>query len=327
MATTVDDPTRVVVGPLTLSYPALFTPRASEEGGQDARYSAEFWLYSDNPHAAEIHSKLSAAMAAACAEKNVQYNPHTMPAVKPVDPARTEGKTVYFFRANSQQAPELFVRRSTDGPLEPANAADNMYAGCLVYVSVKAAYYDFRPPTGGIAKGVKFYLNAVCQTGDGPRLAAAKPNFASVFSATPMHLSEFTTPPSQASAFSDAAMAPWQQQATVAPSSPPPWQQQAPAALPSPPPWQQQQAPAAPPSPAPQMTPWQQPAPASPPSPQPPVWQQPWTGGPPTMWQQPATGDSPTMWQQPATAVPSAPPGPPPASWQPGPPAAPGWPA
>lgn len=296
MATTVDDPTRVVVGPLTLSYPALFTPRASEEGGQDARYSAEFWLYSDNPHAAEIHSKLSAAMAAACAEKNVQYNPHTMPAVKPVDPARTDGKTVYFFRANSQQAPEVYVRRSTDGPLEPANAADNMYAGCLVYVSVKAAYYDFRPPTGGIAKGVKFYLNAVCQTGDGPRLAAAKPNFAAVFSATPMHLSEFTTPPSQASAFSNAAMAPWQQQATVAPSSPPPWQQQAPAA---------------PPSPAPQTTPWQQP----------------WTGGPPTMWQQPATGDSPTMWQQPATVVPSAPPGPPPASWQPGPPAAPGWPA
>lgn len=313
MATTVDDPTRVVVGPLTLSYPALFTPRANEEGGQDARYSAEFWLYSDNPHAAEIHSKLSAAMAAACTEKNVQYNPHTMPAVKPVDPARTDGKTVYFFRANSQQAPELYVRRSTDGPLEPANAADNMYAGCLVYVSMKAAYYDFRPPTGGIAKGVKFYLNAVCQTGDGPRLAAAKPNFAAVFSATPMHLSEFTTPPSQASAFSNAAMAPWQQQATVA--------------LPSPPPWQQQQAPAAPPSPAPQTTPWQQPAPASPPSPQPPVWQQPWTGGPPTMWQQPATGDSPTMWQQPATVVPSAPPGPPPASWQPGPPAAPGWPA
>lgn len=309
MATTVDDPTRVVVGPLTLSYPALFTPRASEEGGQDARYSAEFWLYSDNPHAGEIHAKLSAAMAAACAEKNVQYNPHTMPAVKPVDPARTDGKTVYFFRANSQQAPELFVRRSAGGPLEPANAADNMYAGCLVYVSVKAAYYDFRPATGGIAKGVKLYLNAVCQTGDGPRLAAAKPNFAAMFSATPMQLSEFTTPSSQASAFSDAA------------PSPTPWQQPAP---PSPPPWQQPTQ-ATPPSPAPQTTPWQQPAPVAPPSPQPPVWQQP-AGEAPPAWQQPWTGGPPTMWQQPATVVPSAPPGPPPASWQPGPPAAPGWP-
>lgn len=312
--TTVDDPTRVVVGPLTLSYPALFTPRASEEGGQDARYSAEFWLYSDNPHAGEIHAKLSSAMAEACAEKKVQYNPHTMPALKPVDPERTGGKVVYFFRANSNQAPELFVRRSAGGSLEPANAADNMYAGCLVYVSVKAAYYDFRPPAGGIAKGVKFYLNAVCQTGDGPRLAAAKPNFAAVFSATPMHLSEFTTPPSQASAFSD-----------VSPSSPPPWQQPAPAAPPSPPPWQQPTQ-AAPPSSAPQTTPWQQPAPVAPPSPQPSVWQQP-AGEAPPAWQQAWTGGPPTMWQQPATVVPSAPPGPPPASWQPGPPAAPGWPA
>ena len=264
-----DDPTRVIVGPLVLSYPALFTPRAGDETGQEPRYSAEFWLYSDNQRAGEINGKLVAAMTAACAEKGVPYNAHSMPALKPVDPAKTEGKQVWFFRANSQMPPELYVKRANGGFLEPATPSDNMYAGCIVYVALKAAYYSFQPQAGGVAKGVKFYLNSVCQTGDGPRLAS-KPDFSAAFNAPHVTVSEFTTPPSSATAFaSHPAIAPWQQAQQIPPAPPAP------------------QAPPIPPAPQ-----WQQAAPA-PPAPQ---WPQAASG--------PPSGTTPQSWVPQPPAVP-----------------------
>ena len=301
---TKDDPTRVIVGPLVLSYPALFTPRAGDEAGQEPRYSAEFWVYADNQRAGEINGKLVSAMTAACAEKGVPYNAHSMPALKPVDPAKTDGKQVWFFRANSNMAPELYVKRANGGSLEPANPSDNMYAGCIVYVALKAAYYNFQPQAGGVAKGVKFYLNSVCQTGDGPRLAT-KPDFSAAFNAPHVTVSEFTTPPSAATAFaSHPGMAPappapqWQQAAPTPPA--PPWQQATPA--PPAPQWQQ----AAPAPPAPQ---WQQatPAPPAPPAPQ---WQQAAPAPPAPPWQQAASGPPPGITPQ---------------SWALQPPAVPGW--
>ena len=216
-----EDPCRVTVGPLVLSYPALHTPKASLNKTQDMQYSAEFWLLADNPHAAEIHKSLVTASQAACAEKQVPFNSHTMQPLKEIDPAKLPaGRSGWMFRANSKSRPELFVCR-TKGHLVPAIETD-LYPGCHVYATIRASFYSLQGENNVPVKGVKFYLNGVCKVGDGQRMGGGPVDAAETFSATDMQIMAF-----------DAAPTPGFEGIPSTPAAPaPPWQQQAPAAAP-----------------------------------------------------------------------------------------------
>jgi hypothetical protein len=160
----VQDPTRVTVGPVVISFPNVFVPRARPNAKPDdvPKYSAEFIIFPDNPNANAIMTSLMGAAEIACQAK-FKRSITTMEK-QPLRnyQIRDETKQGWFFGANSPRKPAVLA----GNPPEPVVDPDAIYGGALVYVNVKAEGYDVE---GG--KGVKFYLNSVWKVADGTPLA------------------------------------------------------------------------------------------------------------------------------------------------------------
>ena len=164
---------RVVVGPVVLSYPKLVTPdRQGDDEDGEAKYSAELYIYQDNPQLQKIMTQLHDAVNYVVRAKWPNGAPRfpNLPirGLQEKDPAKYTGPPGFFLRANSTQRPWLGVGADRRPPVDD----DEIYAGCLVYVGLTANAYQFKDKkNGNELRGVKWYLNSVLKVGDGPRLA------------------------------------------------------------------------------------------------------------------------------------------------------------
>lgn len=170
---TASTPERVTVGPVVLSYPKLVTPdRQGDDGDEEAKYSAELYIYHSNPELQKIMTQLQGAVSYVVQAKWPQGAPRfpNLPIreLSEKDPSKYTGPPGFFIRANSTQRPWLGVGRERRPPVDD----DEIYAGCLVYVGLTANAYQFKDKkNGNELRGVKWYLNSVLKVGDGPRLA------------------------------------------------------------------------------------------------------------------------------------------------------------
>jgi len=159
---------RVVVGPIVLAYPKLFTPapRMNSNDPNDVHYSMEGFIYASNPKVQEILQKLGAAAsyAAAAEWQGRQVNMTHQPIRLLSEKEGYAGEGGWFIRANSKQKPSVVKGE----PIVPATQ-DDIYAGCLVYVSLKADAYDQKG-----SRGVKWFLNSVWKVAEGTPLAASR---------------------------------------------------------------------------------------------------------------------------------------------------------
>lgn len=163
----VNDPTRVTVGPVVISYPNLFIPRRknSKDANSAMTYSAEFLIYSDNSKGQQIINQLMAAADIVCQEK-FKRSIHTMEK-KPVRDlaVRQSDRPGFFFSANSTNKPTVLA----GNPPMPVTDSEVVYAGAIVYVAVKAAAYEAEGN-----RGIKFYMNSVWKVADGTPLVAKR---------------------------------------------------------------------------------------------------------------------------------------------------------
>lgn len=181
------DPTRVTVGPLVISYPNLFIPRRKDakDPNSPLMFSAEFICFAENPAYQAIAQKLMAAAEVVCQEK-FKRSINTMEK-QPLRPIKIrpghENREGFFFGANSNanfSKPQVFV----GNPPQPVTDPDVIYPGAIVYVGVKAGAYE---SNGN--KGIKFYLNSVLKCADGTPLVAprdATRDFADIMGEIPM---------------------------------------------------------------------------------------------------------------------------------------------
>lgn len=171
-AATANDPTRVTVGPLVISYPNLFIPRRKDakDPSSPLMYSAEFICFAENPAYQAIAQKLMAAAEVVCQEKfkksinTMEKQPLRSVKIRPGH----ENRDGFFFGANSNAQygkPQVFV----GNPAVPVTDPDVIYPGAIVYVSLKAGAYE---SNGN--KGIKFYLNSVLKCADGTPLVAPR---------------------------------------------------------------------------------------------------------------------------------------------------------
>ena len=200
----VDDPTRVVVGPVVISYPNLFIPRAKDNKDPNSArvFSAEFLVYQDNPKFQQIYQQLMAAAEVVCQDK-FKRSINTMEK-KPVRDlaVRNSEKPGFFFSANTVKKPAVLA----GNPPMPVTDSDIIYPGAIVYVTVRAGFYE---NSGN--RGIKFWLNSVLKVADGTPLVAnrnAADDFSSVMaeaqqymqSAVPAYSAPTFAPPQQPAA-------------------------------------------------------------------------------------------------------------------------------
>lgn len=196
-----NDPTRVTVGPVIISYPNLFIPRRKDakDPNSPLMYSAEFIVFAENPAYQAIAQKLMAAAEVVCQDKfkrsinTMEKQPLRSIKIRPGH----ENRDGFFFSANSNAQypkPNVFV----GNPPVPVTDPEIIYPGAFVYVSVKAGAYE---SNGN--KGIKFYLNSVLKCADGTPLVARRDainDFADVMNeipATPA-VPAFQAPPAPA---------------------------------------------------------------------------------------------------------------------------------
>jgi hypothetical protein len=163
---------RVVTPEATLSFPALFSPKAFSEG-DTPKYECEL-IFKDG-------TDLSAMKKAAEHVAREHWGADIPKSLRsPFRDGSTdrEGKPEYegatFMRAWSKSKPSVVM-----GPNhEPVLDESDVYSGCIVRVSVTAFAYDNKGN-----KGVSFYLNNVWKLRDGAPLASrvsAEDDFAGV---------------------------------------------------------------------------------------------------------------------------------------------------
>ena len=150
---------RVTTPEARLSYPALFEPKGFQNSDADLRYQCELIFDSD----ADM-SKLKLACATALCDQFPDSN--NRPKVKlpilsgdEVNQKRIsegrepkpeiEGK--WLIRARSKQKPAV-----VDENVQPVIQPDKVYAGCRVYASVTAYWFDM-----GANRGLSFALNGI----------------------------------------------------------------------------------------------------------------------------------------------------------------------
>lgn len=166
------DPSRVTVGPLVISYPNLFIPRRKDakDPSSPLMYSAEFICFAENTAYQAIAQKLMAAAEVVCQEKfkksinTMEKQPLRSIKIRPGH----ENRDGFFFGANSNAQygkPNVYV----GNPAVPVVDPDIIYPGALVYVSLKAGAYE---SNGN--RGIKFYLNSVLKCADGTPLVAPR---------------------------------------------------------------------------------------------------------------------------------------------------------
>lgn len=177
---------KVILGPVRLSYPYLFEPRA-RKGDERKKYSVTILIDKKDT---EIVEQLQAAIKQAEIEaKDKKFNGKIPPKVKtPVhdgDGYKDNGeefgpecKGCYVLTATTDENYPPKVLAGRDG--HPASP-DEVYAGCYGYVSINLAGYNFE----NTKKGIGAYLNNVWKTKDGEPLGfrrkSAKEDFMEVF--------------------------------------------------------------------------------------------------------------------------------------------------
>lgn len=171
-----EDPCRVTIGPAVLSYPKILIPEMKKSDKADRedylQYSCEFWVYESNPRYNEILQKLTtafnAAVLAGWPDGRVPRFPNLT--IKRLhDNVKYEGEPGLMIRANTnaknKTGQDRKLRVVKGKPPVPVTDAEDVYPGVIGYASVTAAHYKL--DTGS---GVKWYLNEVWLTADGPRL-------------------------------------------------------------------------------------------------------------------------------------------------------------
>lgn len=177
----------VTQNPCRLSYPHLFQPQASKDGGA-SRYGCTILIpKSDAATVQQINAAIQAEWAEAIqlngAWKGAQPPQPTItlydgdqPHPKSGEPWGEECKGCYVLRTSCTNQPDVvdeFGNKALD--------ASKFYAGCYCYFSVAFAAYD----TNG-NKGIGAFLNCVMWAQDGEPLearASAKDDFASILAA------------------------------------------------------------------------------------------------------------------------------------------------
>lgn len=188
---------RVTVGPCVISYPNLFVPRAKMTDANTKEYSAEFVVLMETPEQAaqaqQIYQKLM-LVANTVAQHKSQRNADAF-RNKPIRPLSErkgfENRLGFFFTAKSsaQYRPDVLI----GNPPVPVVNPEDVYPGAIVYVNVRAGWYDL---SGN--QGVKWYLNSVLKVGDGPRLAGDHDpisDFADVLATLPQSALPVAVPP------------------------------------------------------------------------------------------------------------------------------------
>lgn len=150
---------RVVTPEAILSYPALFEPKAMNEG-QTKKYSAELIF----PSGTDLKPLREAAHKAAVAKWGDKI-PKKLRSPFRDGSVDREGKPEYegatFISARTTKKPAVVT-----GPDRvPVSDPETLYGGCKVRCSVTAFAYD----NAGNC-GVSFYLNSVWKLSDGTRL-------------------------------------------------------------------------------------------------------------------------------------------------------------
>lgn len=149
--------------PVRFSYPAVFKPKAMQEGGE-LKYSVSILIPKTDT---ELLNKVKAAIAEAEKEgasklgKKPWKNPLRDGDIDRPDDASYHN--CFFISANSTRKPEV-----VDSNLEEIMNSDDFYAGCYGRASVN--FYAFSVPGN---KGIATGLNNIQKTADGERLSGA----------------------------------------------------------------------------------------------------------------------------------------------------------
>ena len=158
--------TKIVIGPLRLSYPKLFVPEENDQGV--LKYGAAFLVpKSDTKTIAAINAAVEAAKVAGVADK---WKNKVPPNLKmPLRDGDTEKDAPeyaghMFFNANSNNKPIVLDRAKNK--LDEDKFGDVIYAGCYVYGSFNAFAFEAKGN-----KGVALGLQGVMKWVDGERLA------------------------------------------------------------------------------------------------------------------------------------------------------------
>lgn len=191
---------RLTVGPCIISYPNLFVPKY-KMGAKDGPkfYGAEFIVLMETPEqqaqAQQIYQRMM-TVANTLAQAKFQRNADQF-RNKPIrglnERKGFENRPGFFFSAKTgeQYKPDVLI----GNPPVVATDPDQVYAGSIVYCTVRAGTYD----EGGNT-GVKWFLNSVLKVGDGPRLAGerdAASDYADVLANMPV--TQQMAPPTYAS--------------------------------------------------------------------------------------------------------------------------------
>jgi hypothetical protein len=157
--------TKVVIGPVRLSYPALWEPRAAEEGGKKKYSAVPLIPETDTATLAKIDAAVKAAIEIG---KTSKWDGKIPPPAKLKLPLRdgTDEKPdseeyagMKFLTANSDNKPQ--VSKKVAGKTVLIEDQDEVYAGCWVYMSI-----NFYPFSANGNKGVAAGLGNILKCKD-----------------------------------------------------------------------------------------------------------------------------------------------------------------
>lgn len=162
--TTQEQTTKLVIGPVRLSYLHVWEPAAVEEGG-DKKYSASLIIpKSDKATIKRINDAIEVAKQQGKASKfggkipaNLKLPLRDGDADRPEDEAYAGA---YFLNANANTKPGI-----VDKNRNPILAQDEVYSGCYGYVSI--SFYPFDKKGN---KGIAVGLNHIMKAKDGEPL-------------------------------------------------------------------------------------------------------------------------------------------------------------
>lgn len=169
--------TKVVVGPVRLSYLHIWEPAAIEEG-QDKKYSASLIIpKSDKATIKRINDAIDAAKQQGKASKFGGKIPANLKLpLRDGDNERPEDEAYagcYFLNASAKTKPGI-----VDKNRQPILAQDEVYSGCYGFVSI--TFYPFDKAGN---KGVAVGLNHIMKAKDGEPLggrSSAENDFADI---------------------------------------------------------------------------------------------------------------------------------------------------
>lgn len=166
----VNQPTRVTVFPVILSYPHVFSPKKAMDDNQEDAYQTEIWIPQEDPSfTLNMMALQFAATAAAQAKWQNKIPQFTHQPFRDLetknDPPDIKG---YFLNSKSKGPPGVAYNSAPPGAtpqLSPVINKEMVYAGVICAVAMNAYGYDKK---GG--KGVAYALNNIVILKDGIRM-------------------------------------------------------------------------------------------------------------------------------------------------------------